>query len=79
MKGLQSTYMATLFGTFGAKNLASWQVFKFSKNENPNSNREIKLLFLIKYLKSNKRTFIIYFNEFLSLPLERILGNDLLT
>ena len=73
MKGLQSAYMATLFGTIGAKSLTSQQEFWSSKNKNPNSSQEAKF-FSIKYSKSDKRTLIIYFNGLLSSPLERSLG-----
>ena len=45
VKGLQSAYMATLFGTFGAKSLASREEFGCIKNGNPNSSREVKLFF----------------------------------
>ena len=64
VKGLQSAYMAALFGIFGAKSLASREEFGSIKNGNPNSSREVKL-FSIKYLESDKRTLIIYFNELL--------------
>ena len=71
VKGFQSANMATLFGTFGAKSLASGEEFGCIKNGNPN-------FFSIKYSESNKRTLIIYFNELLSLPLERSLEFGLL-
>ena len=45
VKGLQSAYMATLFGTFGAKGSTSRQEFWSSKNGNPTSSREANLLF----------------------------------
>ena len=45
VKGLQSAYMAALFGTFGAKRLASREEFGCIKNGNPNSSREVKLFF----------------------------------
>ena len=45
MKGLQSAYMATLFGTSGTKSLTIRQEFESSKNRNPNSSREAKLFF----------------------------------
>ena len=45
VKGLQNANMATLFGTFGAKSLASQEEFGCIKNGNPNSSREVKLFF----------------------------------
>ena len=45
VKGLQSAYMATLFGTFGVKSLASREESGCIKNGNPNSSREVKLFF----------------------------------
>ena len=45
VKGLQSAYMAALFGTFDTKSLASWQEFGSSENENPNSSQKVKLFF----------------------------------
>ena len=45
VKGLQSAYMAILFGTFGAKSSTSQQQFGSSKNGNPNSSQEVKLFF----------------------------------
>ena len=50
VKGLQSAYMAALFGTFGAKSLASREEFGCIKNGKPNSSREVKL-FSNKILK----------------------------
>ena len=77
VKCLQSAYMAILFGTFGAKSLASWQEFEHTKNENPNSSREVEL-FSIKYSKFDKQIVIIYFNGLLPSPLERNLDNSIL-
>ena len=45
VKGPQSAYMAALFGTFGAKSLASREEFGCIENGNPNSSREVKLFF----------------------------------
>ena len=45
VKSLQSAYMTTLFGTFGAKSLTSREESGCIKNGNPNSSREVKLFF----------------------------------
>ena len=73
VKGLQSAYMAVLFGTFGVKSLASREEFGCVKNGNP-TLVERSNFFSIKYSESDKKILIIYFNELLSSPLERSLG-----
>ena len=78
LKGLQGAYMVTLFGTFGAKSVASWQEFGFLENGNPNSSREAKF-FSIKYSKFDRKRLIIYFNGLMSSSLKRSLGFDLST
>ena len=45
VKGLQSAYMAALFGTFCTKNSTSWQEFGHTKNGNLNSCREVEHFF----------------------------------
>ena len=45
VKGLQSAYMAALFGTFGTKSSTSRQEFGSFKIGNPNSSREAKFFF----------------------------------
>ena len=70
VKGLQSAYMATLFGIFGAKSLTSQQEFWSSKNRNPNSNQEAKLFFnkLLRLWQNDTNnifwwTFVFTFGE----------------
>ena len=73
VKGLQSAYMATLFGTLAPR---IWPL----KKSLDASKTEIQTLversnfFSIKYSEFDKRTLIIYFIELLSSPLERSLG-----
>ena len=45
MKGLQSTYMVALFGSFRIKSLDSRQELGHDENGNPNSSSEAKLFF----------------------------------
>ena len=59
VKGLQSAYMAVLFGTFGAKSLGASKTETQTLVERSN-------FFSIKNLEFDKRTLIIYFNELLS-------------
>ena len=73
VKGLQSVYMAALFGTFGAKSLALKKSVGASKMETQ-TLVERSNFFSIKYSEFDKRTLIIYFDELLSSPLERSLG-----
>ena len=77
VKGLQTTYMAALFGTFGTKSLVFWQEFGFIENRNPNSCQEAKHV-SIKYSKSHKKILIIYFNGLHLSLLRRSLSNGLL-
>ena len=74
VKGLQSTYMATLLVPRIwplEKSLSASKTKTQTLVERPN-------FFSIKCSKSDIRTLIIYFNELLSSPLERSLGFGLL-
>ena len=72
VKGFQSAYMAALLSTFATKNLTSREEFGCIKMETQ-TLVERSNFFSIKYSESDKKTLIIYFNEFLSSPLERSL------
>ena len=70
VKGLQSAYMEALFGTFGAKSLASRDSSLGASKTETQTLVERSNFFSIKYSKSDKRTLIIYFNELLFSPLK---------
>jgi hypothetical protein len=48
-RGLQNVYMATLFGSFGAKSLSGGGKLVCNIYENPNSPQTDKLFFLNSY------------------------------
>ena len=78
MKGLQSTYMGALFGTFGSKSLAPGKKLEPLRMEIQTLVKKL-IFFSTKYSKFDKKTLIVYFNGLLPSPLKRSLGNNLST